>query len=80
MCFVWGFGFSASAQKTKQLIILQTSDVHSRIEPINQKGDKNYKEGDSVLAEGHLLNRFRKENEHVLLFDCGDFLAGYTLL
>lgn len=75
VCFVWGFGFSASAQKTKQLIILQTSDVHSRIEPINQKGDKNYKEG-GFVRRATFLNRFRKENEHVLLFDCGDFSQG----
>ncbi|WP_420187796.1 bifunctional metallophosphatase/5'-nucleotidase [Bacteroides pyogenes] len=75
VCFMWGLGFSASAQKTKQLIILQTSDVHSRIEPINQKGDRNYKEG-GFVRRATFLNRFRKENEHVLLFDCGDFSQG----
>ena len=30
----------ATAQETKKLIILQTSDVHSRIEPMTQEGDR----------------------------------------
>lgn len=37
VCLVVCFGFSTYAQDTKEIIILQTSDVHSRIEPINQK-------------------------------------------
>ena len=45
VCLVVCFGFSTYAQDTKEIIILQTSDVHSRIEPINQKGDRNYDEG-----------------------------------
>ena len=35
---IWG-------QETETLTILQTSDVHSRIEPITQKGDQNYDKG-----------------------------------
>ena len=35
----------ATAQETKKLIILQTSDVHSRIEPMTQEGDRNYGQG-----------------------------------
>lgn len=39
-CLVLSFTFSIFAQDkdTKEVIILQTSDVHSRIEPVNQKG------------------------------------------
>ena len=48
VCLVVCFGFSTYAQDTKEIIILQTSDVHSRIEPINQKGDRNYDEGGFV--------------------------------
>ena len=48
VCLVVCFGFSTYAQDTKEIIILQTSDVHSRIEPINQKGDRNYDEGGLV--------------------------------
>ncbi len=38
----------ATAQETKKLIILQTSDVHSRIEPMTQEGDRNYGQGGFV--------------------------------
>ena len=37
LCLALSFTFSIFAQDTKEVIILQTSDVHSRIEPINQK-------------------------------------------
>ena len=37
VCLVVCFGFSTYAQDTKEIIILQTSDVHSRIEPIKSK-------------------------------------------
>ena len=36
LCLALSFTFSIFAQDTKEVIILQTSDVHSRIEPINQ--------------------------------------------
>ena len=48
LCLALSFAFSLFAQDTKELILLQTSDVHSRIEPINQKGDRNYDEGGFV--------------------------------
>lgn len=40
LCLALSFTFSIFAQDkdTKEVIILQTSDVHSRIEPVNQKG------------------------------------------
>ena len=46
-CLVLSFTFSIFAQDkdTKEVIILQTSDVHSRIEPVNQKGDEYYNKG-----------------------------------
>ena len=44
LCLALSFTFSIFAQDkdTKEVIILQTSDVHSRIEPVNQKGDEYY--------------------------------------
>ena len=69
------FGFSTYAQDTKEIIILQTSDVHSRIEPINQKGDRNYDEG-GFVRRATFLDQFRKEHKNVLLFDCGDISQG----
>lgn len=75
VCLVVCFGFSTYAQDTKEIIILQTSDVHSRIEPINQKGDRNYDEG-GFVRRTTFLDQFRKEHKNVLLFDCGDISQG----
>ena len=75
VCLVVCFGFSTYAQDTKEIIILQTSDVHSRIEPINQKGDRNYDEG-GFVRRATFLDQFRKEHKNVLLFDCGDISQG----
>ena len=36
--FILFISFSAFGQQDKKLILLQTSDVHSRLEPINQEG------------------------------------------
>lgn len=73
--FMLSMGLSVYGQNTKELIILQTSDVHSRIEPINQKGDRNYGEG-GFVRRATFLREFRKEHENVLLFDCGDISQG----
>lgn len=71
LCFV----FSVHAEDDKKLILLQTSDVHSRIEPINQEGDRNYHEG-GFVRRATFLDKFRKEHADVLLFDCGDISQG----
>ncbi|MDD3040610.1 bifunctional UDP-sugar hydrolase/5'-nucleotidase [Bacteroides sp.] len=65
----------AWGQETKKLILLQTSDVHSRIEPITQQGDPNYGEG-GFVRRATFLSQFRKDNPHALLFDCGDISQG----
>lgn len=69
------FVVTVYAQDNKQLIILQTSDVHSRLEPINQAGDRNYGEG-GFVRRATFLNQFRKDHKNVLLFDCGDISQG----
>lgn len=69
------FTLSMTAQDTKELIILQTSDVHSRIEPVNQKGNRNFNEG-GFVRRATFLDQFRKEHKNVLLFDCGDISQG----
>ena len=46
--FILFISFSAFGQQDKKLILLQTSDVHSRLEPINQEGDRNYDKGGFV--------------------------------
>lgn len=70
-----GFSLSIGAQDTKEIIILQTSDVHSRIEPVNQKGDRNFDQG-GFVRRATFLDEFRKEHKNVLLFDCGDISQG----
>ena len=70
VCLVVCFGFSTYAQDTKEIIILQTSDVHSRIEPIHQKGDRNYDCGD--ISQGTpYYNMFRGEVEVKLMNEMG---------
>ena len=61
-----------SAQKTKQLVILQTSDTHSRIEPIavNAAGMG------GTVRRATFIKEARKINPNLLLFDCGDISQG----
>lgn len=64
------------AQQTKQLVILQTSDVHSRVEPIDvQAADRNAGMA-GMVRRATLLEQVRKENSDLFLFDCGDFSQG----
>lgn len=69
------FVFTIDAQENKQLIILQTSDVHSRLEPISQQGDRNYGEG-GFVRRAAFLDQFRKDHPNIVLFDSGDFSQG----
>lgn len=60
MLFLFLIPALAIAQETKKIIILQTSDVHSRIEPMTQEGDRNY--GQAGLSAGPLsCNSFAKK-------------------
>lgn len=63
------------AQQTNKLTILQTSDVHSRIEPVSQKGDRNYDQG-GFVRRATFIEHFRSQDPNVLLFDCGDISQG----
>ena len=49
--------------------------MHSRIEPINQKGDLYYNKG-GFVRRAAFLEEFRKDHKNVLLFDCGDISQG----
>jgi len=64
----------ASNKETK-LCILHTNDWHSRIEPFD-KSDKNYAGMGGAEMRAALINKYRKENEHVLLLDSGDIFQG----
>jgi 5'-nucleotidase len=67
---------TASAQQTKQLVILHTSDTHSRIEPIDLHAADPYAGAGGVVRRATFLKDFRTKNPDVLLFDCGDISQG----
>ena len=67
---------TASAQQTKQLVILHTSDTHSRIEPIDPHAADRYAGMGGVVRRATFLKDFRAGNPDVLLFDCGDISQG----
>ena len=64
------------AQQTKTLTLLQTSDTHSRIEPIDIHAADKYAGMGGFVRRATMLDQFRKDNPNVLVFDCGDFSQG----
>lgn len=66
----------STAQQTKQLVILHTSDTHSRIEPIDPHAADRYAGMGGVVRRATFLKDFRAGNPDVLLFDCGDISQG----
>ena len=74
MLFLFLIPALAIAQETKKIIILQTSDVHSRIEPMTQEGDRNYGQGGFVrrATQGTpYYNMFKGEVEVNLMNEMG---------
>lgn len=67
---------AASAQRTKQLTILHTSDTHSRIEPIDSHAADQYAGMGGVVRRATFLKDYRAKHSDVLLFDCGDISQG----
>jgi len=59
----------------QHLVILHTNDTHSRIEPIPETDKFNPNMG-GVVKRAAFVEKMRKENKNVLLFDAGDFLQG----
>lgn len=70
------FVFSASAQQDKQLFILQTSDTHSRIEPIGKEVADTYAGMGGTVRRTSFIKQYRSEHPDMLLFDCGDISQG----
>ncbi len=66
------FAFEVVAQ---ELVILHTNDTHSRIEPLPETDRYNPDLG-GVVRRAAYVDKTRKENDNVLLFDAGDFLQG----
>ena len=61
--------------QAQNLIILHTNDTHSRIEPLPDN-DKYAPDLGGVVRRAAYVDKMRRENENVLLFDAGDFLQG----
>lgn len=66
---------AVSAQQ-KELFILQTSDTHSRIEPIPSHTADPAAGMGGVVRRATFVKEFRDEHPDVLLFDCGDISQG----
>ena len=66
---------SAAKKELQKITVLHTNDLHSRIEPF-PKGDPEFG-GLGGFARIHaLVQKIRKEEELVLLFDAGDVFQG----
>ncbi|TRX63191.1 metallophosphoesterase [Carboxylicivirga sp. M1479] len=62
-------------QAPVNLTILHTNDVHSHIDPFPANDSKWPLQG-GFARRAQLINDIRREQEHVLLFDCGDIFQG----
>ncbi len=71
------FPFSAAIDDPNlvKLTILHTNDVHSRIDPFPMDGGRNQGMG-GASKRATLIKQLRKENDNVLLLDCGDIFQG----
>lgn len=65
-----------SAQQIKELLILQTSDTHSRLEPIDPNSSDTYAGMGGTVRRVSLIKNERKTNPYLLLLDCGDISQG----
>jgi 5'-nucleotidase len=58
-----------------KLTVLHTNDVHSRLDPFPMDGSANQGLG-GVAARAGIIEKIRREEEHVLLLDAGDIFQG----
>ncbi len=72
---VSSLGFSALKKEDTKITILHTNDVHSQIEPLSNSHYK-YPNMGGFSRRATLIEKIRKENEHVLLLDAGDIFQG----
>ena len=67
--------FTITVNAQKKLVILHTNDTHSRIEALPST-DAKYPNTAGVVARKAFIDKVRKNNKDVLLFDVGDFVQG----
>lgn len=65
----------AGTKEGIKLTILHTNDMHSRIEPFPNDG-RNHAGTGGMARRAALIEKIRKEEEHVLLLDAGDIFQG----
>lgn len=66
----------STVAQQKQLYILQTSDTHSRIEPIAADAADKYAGMGGVARRAAFVKSYRDQHPGALLFDCGDISQG----
>lgn len=72
---LWPEGLLAQEKNLTRLTILHTNDVHSRIEPFPMDGSRNQGLG-GAARRAALIQKLRREEKNVLLFDAGDTVQG----
>jgi 5'-nucleotidase len=65
----------SAAPEVKQLTILHTNDVHSRIEPFPMDGTRNQGRG-GAARRAKVIDGIRDQSQNVLLLDSGDMFQG----
>lgn len=70
----WLGAFTAP-KKQRRLVILHTNDTHSQIDPLPANHNKYPNQG-GIAARASVIEKYRQNNEHVLLLDAGDFFQG----
>lgn len=65
-----------AAQQFRELDILQTSDTHSRIEPLSSQAADSHAGLGGAVRRVSFVKQFRAAHPDVLLFDCGDISQG----
>ena len=66
---------SLTNSNKKSVTILHTNDTHSRIDPF-PADDKNYPNCGGIVQRLNMIQKIRRETEHVLLLDAGDIFQG----
>lgn len=66
----------ASAQQTKELIVLHTSDTHSRVEPLEKTSADRYRGMGGTARRSAFVKQMRQQHPDLLLLDCGDISQG----
>lgn len=66
-----------TAQNVKEILLLHTNDMHSRIEPFHENYADTLLAGKAgMLRRANFIAQQRKEHPELLLFDSGDFCQG----